>query len=41
MKGTAADIEIHAKEIIEMRSRLNKLYAHHTDQPLQRIGKSV
>ena len=41
MKGTAADIEIHAKEILEMRKRLNGLYVRHTKQPLEKIGKSV
>lgn len=39
MRGTAADIEIHAREILEMRHRLNILYAHHTKQSLEKIGE--
>ena len=36
-QGQATDIQIHAKEIIEIRSRLNKIMAEHTGQPLERI----
>lgn len=36
-QGQAADIEIHAKEILDMRSRLNALYAKHTGQDVDRI----
>ncbi len=41
MRGTAADIAVHAKEILEMRERLNKLYSNHTKQSLERIGISL
>jgi ATP-dependent Clp protease protease subunit len=39
--GTAADIEIQAKEIIYARERLNTLLAKHTGQPLERVAEDV
>jgi len=36
-QGQASDIERHAKEIIELRHRLNELYARHTGQTLEKI----
>jgi ATP-dependent Clp protease protease subunit len=33
-QGQAADIEIHAREILAMRARLNELYMRHTGQEL-------
>jgi len=41
LQGQATEIEIHAKEILRMRSTLNKILAHHTKQPLERIDKDV
>jgi ATP-dependent Clp protease, protease subunit len=35
--GTAADIDIEAREILKMRERLNRLFARETGQPLERI----
>jgi ATP-dependent Clp protease, protease subunit len=35
--GTAADIDIEAREIIKMRGRLNRVFAEQTGQPLERI----
>ena len=35
--GSAADIDIEAREIIKMRERLNKVFAEQTGQPLSRI----
>ena len=35
--GQASDIDIHAKEIVRMRERLNEILAKHTGQPLTRI----
>jgi len=35
--GQATDIDIHAKEILRMRERLNEIMAHHTGQSLKRI----
>lgn len=36
-QGQATDIEIHAREILEVRERLNKILSQHTGQPLDRI----
>jgi ATP-dependent Clp protease, protease subunit len=35
--GTAADIDIEAREIIKMRERLNRVFAEQTGQPLSKI----
>lgn len=40
-QGQAADIEIHAKEILDMRSRLNAIYARHTGQELEKIEAAM
>ncbi|MBN98357.1 MAG: ATP-dependent Clp protease proteolytic subunit [Gemmatimonadetes bacterium] len=37
--GQAADIEIHAREIMEWRQRLNKILVEDTDQPIERIDQ--
>lgn len=36
-QGQATDIEIHAKEILKLKDTLNKIFAHHTGQPLEKI----
>jgi ATP-dependent Clp protease, protease subunit len=36
-QGQATDIEIHAREILRMRSELNDILVKHTEQPLSRI----
>ena len=36
-QGQASDIEIHAREILYLRSRLNDMLSKHTGQPLERI----
>jgi ATP-dependent Clp protease protease subunit len=36
-QGQASDIDIHAKEILKTRERLNEILAHHSGQPLERI----
>lgn len=41
LQGQATDIEIHAKEILRMRSTLNAILAKHSGQPLKRIEKDV
>ena len=41
IQGQATDIEIHAKEILRIRTILNKILAHHTGQPYERIEKDV
>jgi len=40
-QGMASDIEIQAREILRMRTRLNSLYAKYTGQPLEQIEKSM
>lgn len=39
--GVAADIEIHAEEIIKMRERINRILSKHTGQPLKKIAKDT
>ena len=36
-QGQSSDIEIHTREIIDTRERLNKILSHHTGQPIDRI----
>ncbi len=40
-QGQATDIEIHAREILAVRSRLNDIYVKHTGQPLSVIETSM
>lgn len=40
-QGQATDIEIHAREILNMRARLNDVYAKHTSQDLKTIEMAV
>ena len=40
-QGQAADIEIHAREILSLRQRLNEIYAHHTGQSLETIENAM
>jgi ATP-dependent Clp protease, protease subunit len=40
-QGQASDIERHAKEILEMRTRLNHLYVRHTGQKLEMIQDAL
>ncbi len=41
LSGQATDIDIHAKEILRMRSVINKLLAHHSGQPIEKIEQDV
>ncbi|CAA9890237.1 ATP-dependent Clp protease proteolytic subunit (Endopeptidase Clp) (Caseinolytic protease) (Protease Ti) (Heat shock protein F21.5) [Candidatus Methylobacter favarea] len=36
-QGQASDIDIHAREILSIREKLNKILAHHTGQPLDKV----
>lgn len=36
-QGQASDIDIHAKEILRVRDRLNEILAEHTGQPIDRV----
>lgn len=40
-QGQASDIEIHAKEILKIRERLNRLLADHTGQSLEQIERDT
>jgi ATP-dependent Clp protease protease subunit len=40
-QGQASDIEIHAKEIIDTRKRLDEILAEHTGQPFERVSKDT
>ena len=40
-QGQATDIEIHAKEILLTRARLNQLYANHTGRTLEEIERGM
>ena len=40
-QGTAADIEIQAREILYLRGKMNELYARHTGQPLEQIERDM
>ena len=40
-QGQASDFEIHAKEILTIRDRLNKIMAHHSGQPLDVIARDT
>jgi ATP-dependent Clp protease protease subunit len=39
--GQATDIEIHAREILALRQRLNEIYVHHTGQDIKKIEKAL
>jgi ATP-dependent Clp protease protease subunit len=40
-QGQASDIAIHAKEILELKDRLNKIYVKHTGQKLPIVEKNM
>jgi ATP-dependent Clp protease protease subunit len=40
-QGQASDIEIHAREIIRMRSELNRILVHHTGQAVEKIERDT
>ncbi|AKG08648.1 Clp protease ClpP [Moraxella bovoculi] len=40
-RGQASDIEIHAREIIQLKAKLNQLLADHTGQPVERLEKDT
>jgi len=37
LAGQATDIDIHARELLRTRERLNEILVHHTGQPFKRI----
>ncbi len=40
-QGQSADIEIHAKEILELRAHIDEIYAHHTRQTVERVHEDM
>jgi ATP-dependent Clp protease, protease subunit len=40
-QGQATDVDIHAKEILRMRERLNEILANHTGQSMDRISQDT
>jgi ATP-dependent Clp protease, protease subunit len=40
-QGQATDIEIHAREILATRARLNEIYARHTGQPVEAVANAM
>lgn len=40
-QGQATDIDIHAREILSIRARLNEIMAHHTGQSLEAIARDT
>lgn len=40
-QGQASDIEIHAREILTIKEKLNKVLAHHTGQPLEVVEQDT
>jgi ATP-dependent Clp protease protease subunit len=40
-QGQATDIEIHAREIIDVRKRLDRIIAHHTGQDFEKVTRDT
>ncbi len=40
-QGQATDIDIHAREILSIRDRLNRILAHHTGQPIEQVQEDT
>jgi ATP-dependent Clp protease protease subunit len=40
-RGQASDIEIHAREMLLTKKRLNEILAKHTGQPIQKVEKDT
>jgi ATP-dependent Clp protease protease subunit len=41
MQGQATDIEIHARDLMRLKERLNQILAHHTGQPMDKVAKDT
>ena len=41
MQGQATDIEIHAKDLLKVRERLNQILSLHTGQPIEKVAKDT
>ena len=40
-QGQATDIQIHAKEALELRRRIEEIYSHHTGKPVEEISEAL
>ena len=40
-RGQATDAEIHLKEMLSIKKRLNEIYAHHTEQTFNKVEQSM
>jgi ATP-dependent Clp protease protease subunit len=40
-EGQAADIEIHAREVLALRERIDQVYADHTGKPLEQVHEDL
>jgi ATP-dependent Clp protease, protease subunit len=40
-QGQASDIQIHAREALELRRRVEEIYAHHTGKPVEEISEAL
>jgi ATP-dependent Clp protease protease subunit len=40
-EGTAADIEVHAKYILQLQQRIKEILAYHSGQPIERIARDM
>src|SRR5215211_3774477 len=40
-EGQSTDIEIHAREIMKTRDRVDEIYAHHTGQPVEQVNSDM
>lgn len=40
-QGQASDIDIHAREILSIRAKLNRVLSHHTGQPVEKVEKDT
>jgi ATP-dependent Clp protease protease subunit len=40
-QGQATDIEIHAKEVLSLKKRLNEIYSRHTDKSTEDVNKAL
>jgi ATP-dependent Clp protease protease subunit len=40
-EGQSSDIEIHAREILKTRDRIDQIYAHHTGRPVEEVHRDM
>ena len=40
-EGQATEIEIHAREILKVRKRIDEIYAHHTGQAVEQVNRDM